>query len=230
VRVLTKVQGNFSGGGEKISLSEGGRWLLRGWSRQSGVAGETYCFPKSSFQVRPGGQVWHSPQFYAWAHYKQEGPDWPFPQLCADRDQDGWLGDAATMLSGVAGDLSGGGEWVHAIQAPKPNEYSSVRAHSCRGYIEARGHSFFAGVPHSSHRPNVYKGELTVSTTGGRKSITLAAWSVSMCYLTLIRGDFDGGGESIRIYKDATFWHLEVKAGTDRFIEGGARCFLKDQR
>ncbi|AKJ07128.1 Hypothetical protein AA314_08754 [Archangium gephyra] len=92
---LSRMTGNFAGGGESIhAFTTGGSWYLGGSSMQEGVGASAQC------AYVPYGT--YSDESYWWQH---TSPNYPI-----------YMGSATNrvcFLTGISGGFRGWGEWVH---------------------------------------------------------------------------------------------------------------------
>ena len=72
--------------------------------------------------------------------------------------------------------------------------------------------------------------EFPVSTVTGFSSYWMSGVDQGVCSYTRIAGNFDGGGESLRIYKNGSQWFIKASAAAGKAIYGRARCMAYDQR
>jgi hypothetical protein len=247
VCVLTRVQGQFSGGGEQVVVMEDEKhaWFLQVDSQsESGVTGGAYCFRKDHFLPAPvealvAGSITGKSPFVRWVsevlnrNFDHEGD-------CGGKSTNLWLGDAAAILSGMAGKFVGGGEFARVVQSSDPNKPSYINAHSCQdSTIGAYGYSFFVGKPHSGTLPKFHnfggalESEAKVETKGSQsKSAPLIGTDMGMCYFTKISGEFRGGGEVAEIVpgpdpmSGKEMWWLRARSKSESGIEARARCML----
>jgi PAN domain len=218
VCVLTRISGKFAGGGEsvRVVLGYGGRrwWLELDNHSDEPVAATAYCFWKGGFLAN-GPKRWNSPPppFEAREHQAVST----------------WNGDAATFLSGVNGHLRGGGEHARIVQSTNASTPSELRVGSAAGYLKAWASSFFAGTA-GSELPAKLGDEWECRWTNCVWDI--APTEAAMCYFTMLKGQFDGGGEWAEIAPaiDTKQWRLRAHAGGDKSVVAHARCYLRDQR
>ena len=98
---LTRIQGDFEGGGESVRIAgRNGRWFLEGSSQQSGIGAGARCTP-----TRFGSRVL---LFTPESSWRQGQPPTP---MVADN------GFTACMLTRVQGKFEGGGERVEITRS-----------------------------------------------------------------------------------------------------------------
>lgn len=233
--VLTKIGGDFDGGGELAYLYQSGDyWRLGGTSAQSGVKASAYCFATSKFLAN-GSARWSSETISV----SSSG---------TSNSTDAWWGDAATMLSGFSGKMLGSQRYVYIAQSTGAFTPSKVHVHTDGTYLKAFAHSFFAGEPESGKRVlvtgeySINSNEGTSCSLGGSGDNEVAMQPVDdyMCYFTSIGGggDWDGGQEYVEIYPKVVSggierWHLRAHSGYcdhTRETRAKARCMKRDQR
>ena len=235
VCVLTKVAGNFRGGGESVLLSNtDDKWHLSGTSKQDGVSATAYCFNHKSF-AGDGADYWNSEQFQV------SSPE----RKCNAKGQETWWGDAATYLAGVSGEFEGGGESIDVNQSSEGFVPSVLSVQSCRKTRQMKGtaYAFFVGKAHAGHSgrfwgPNGvgsanFAGEYQV-VSKGNATVEMAPVEQAMCYFTQIRGGFFGSGEFAKIEpaknnKGQYVWMLSSQAKNGGGVYAKARCFRRDQ-
>jgi hypothetical protein len=215
------------GGGERarVYVGDDGRWYLEGSSHQEGVSGNVYCFRKDGFLANGPERV-ISPLF----EFKNT-----FGACRAFRTET-WWGDAATFIAGTAGHLRGGGESTGITQSSDARTASSLVTSGCDGkYRASWAYSFVVGTLGSGLLAKFFGGEFKVSGHGSVRSVDMAPLEAAMCYFTLLKGRFNGGGEWAEISPavDANgveVWRLKAHAGGESKVWANARCYLRDQR
>lgn len=238
VCVLTRVAGDFDGGGEQVKVYQyGGYWFMGGGSQQSGVGGQAWCFAKNAF-VANGSARWNSDDASVWA---SSGSG------CYSGQHNGmWWGDATTFLNGIGGKLRSSGDRAQAIQSNGAYTPSALRVDACSsGYLIAFGMSFFAGAPQSGALAKYWGGIYTVDSSYacandyGVYEVEMAPVNDAMCHFTSIGGggNWDGGAEAVTIYPKIAGgierWYMQAHSGycgTSRKTVAQARCYRRDQR
>jgi hypothetical protein len=240
VCVLTRVSGKFQGSGERVQLSlEQSGWHLGGSSLQHGVGGASYCFRKDQF-VSQGTARWNSGNMSRIANSGSQ---------CATGVAETWFGDAATFVSGISGNLAGGGEQVSITQASSGFTPSVLTVKSCQPYVAGFANSFFVGSPNSGKiaqfwGPNgigsaAAAGEYTVKATSLNQNpvttVQMAPVAEAMCYLTRVGGKFRGGGEWVEISpqtnaQGVAVWTLRAGSGQADGVWGSSRCYRRVQQ
>jgi len=244
VCVLTKVSGDFDGGGEEVKTYQAnGFWYLGGKSQQSGVGGQSYCFARDKFLAN-GSARWTSDDGI-WKSVKSGSK-------CYSGQGDAWWGDATTMLNGISGKLRGSGDRALVNQSNGAFTPSVLRVETCKvgsdssgGSLKAYAHSFFAGTPSSGHLAKYWGGEY-VADSGqhcvndyGDHEVAMAPVNDAMCHFTYIGGggNWDGGAEYVQIYpkQEAGIerWFLRAHSGycgNSRRTIVHARCYKRDQK
>lgn len=253
VCVLTRVSGNFRGGGEGVHLdTSGAYWRLWGTSDQQGVGAGATCYRRDAFTTPSGMARWVSPQTaVAWTHSGN---------CDNDHHADSWWGDAATFLTGMQGSFAGGGEGGYIDQSVNGFAPSVLHGHACQEgntySFEAR--AFFAGAPNTGRparfvyplngaadRTTTYNAGDNAGVMGlddfAPQSAVLARTDDAMCYLTAVGGNFRGGGEYVdlspQIISGVQRWVLSAHSGqTAGFlglipagVMGQAACYARHQ-
>ena len=218
------------------------KWLLSSDGYQS-AAGSAICVPWSNWPSVPNGGVkWVSGEWY-------RGIRGTYADYHAQATL--WLGDAASFLATVGGELEGWGEKGHIVQATSASANSVLHSESTNGGFGneadfiAGAYSVFVGVPGQGRlvrtinyntsgewvRGTVNSSgttEYATDTESGFSSYWLAPRDMGLCYLTYVGGDFNGYGESTRIRSRASQWFLESVAGGGK-VRGRARCMAYSQ-
>ena len=246
VCVLTRVQGEFAGGGELVLvMKDKNGWYLQVNSQsESGVTGGAYCFRKEHFMPAPEEAIVAAASLGQSPFVRQASEvlnkNWDNDNDCTTGNTILWLGDAAAILSGMAGKFVGGGEIASVVQSFDPKKVSYIHAHSCQeANIGAYGYSFFVGKPHTGSLPKFQNfgpalgTEARVATQGDQsKSLPLIGTDMGMCYFTKISGEFRGGGEIAEIVagpdpsSGQEMWWLRARSKSESGIEARARCML----
>ena len=243
VCILTKVTGDFDGGGEEVKVFQAsGYWYLGGKSQQTGVGGQAYCFAKDKFLAN--GPLRINSDDGIWKMAKAGSN-------CFSAQGDAWWGDATTMLSGISGELRKSGDKAVIKLSSGPFTPSILRVDTCKednssnGYLKAYAHSFFAGTG-SSGKLAKYWGSEYVADSGkkcvdglGDYEVPMAPVNDAMCHFTWIGGgdNWSGGAEYVRIYPkydgNIERWFLRAHAGgcgNDHRTVAHAFCYKRDQR
>jgi len=243
VCVLTRVSGKFAGTGEAVQLTDDGtNWLLQGFSHQSGVSAEAYCFPRDKFV---GGGTRVSSEYAL--------DVFTLNQCSGVFEESLYAADAFSFLTGLQGRMQGSGEWEHVQQALSPDIPSALQGHICSSgtilnsefeEFTAFARSFRVGAHTSrlalfSNRDGVPSDANTRPeyVAGGNVSsdvAVLAPTSDAMCGLTSIQGAFAGDDESVQIrhefVRGAEHWVLRTTKGAgSNFVLAGARCYSRTQ-
>jgi hypothetical protein len=153
--VLTRVSGDFDGGGEEVKIYQmNGYWYLGGQSMQTGVGGSAYCFAKNQFLAN-GAARWTSGDFWVWA---QSGGRYSY-------QTESWWGDATTILNGIAGQLRSKDDRAFIIQSYGAFTPSALRVELYDGFLKGYAHSFFAGTPSSGALAKYWGGEFSADSS-----------------------------------------------------------------
>ena len=246
---LTGVSGIFRGFGEELYVwgnhdRHTPTWQLHGKSNQNGTTGTVTCYRRSDF-VGVGSSNIISPQFQV-QDYGGNCPPWPL--ACGRGDPAPtlatvWQGDAVTMLTGMAGDFRGNGEFIEVRQALTGSASSQIAAQSGveEDYTRGRAHSFFAGTPGAVRaarfigpgglRGTANVGEFEAGGVTGMQRVRMARRNEAFCYLTHVGGAFSNAANSVNIEADEFgFWTLAVNSPGSSRSKARARCMLLDQR
>jgi hypothetical protein len=207
----------------------GSMWKLGGAQGHSNsLSSEATCVPVSNFFSDPGAVIWQSAPAYAEVRNCQ-----------ASRSANLWNGDAVSFLTHVQGNFEGNSEAAEIISGA-PNTPSQVRIKQNRPVCNitswnfaAGARSLFVGIPGTTAMWTSLKYSLVAGSNQSKKAKMIRTRD-GVCYLKRISGDFDGGGERIRIFPEidssgVEYWNLEAKA------QGGsayttAECVTYDQR
>ncbi len=239
VCVLTRVSGDFDGGGESVMISQkNGWWLMGGTSMQSGIGGQAYCFVRNAFLAN-GAARWSSDDASVWASSSSG---------CFNFQHNGmWWGDATTLLNGIGGKLRTSGDRAQILQSNGAFTPSVMRIDTCQsGYLIAYGLSFFAGTPNSGVLAKYWNNTTYIASSGngcvnsyGVHEVEMAPVNDAMCHFTSIGGggNWDGGGEAVAIYPKFSGgierWFLRAQSGycgESRKTMAQAKCYRRDQR
>lgn len=244
---LSMVTGNFEGDDE---LNNAGQtyidWEWEGyyrfWWRPGWTNARALCTNWNNFLIGAGGEKRYSGQGWAEAYgYSTQTADVAmFP------------GDWITFVQGMIGELQGGGEYVRAIQSKTLTGNSTVRAHEEDGsaldwtFLRGFGQSFRIGKPGAKLiRLRGYDSagnaagnaassgtfEFPVSTVSGYSGYWMTTVNDGFCGFTKLSGNFDGGGEILRISKSSDgWWYLSASSTGGKAISANARCVAYDQR
>lgn len=242
---LAGLQGKLYGGGESVRMwDNGGNWTISVSSMQGDDEGETL-------------------RGYGWcqltsAFFDSNGNNWTtHPDLTvstAGGTGIGYFVDAnsnyldpkyATALNGVKGRFEGGGEWA---KVEKPNT-SPMRMRTASQQTTVTGYASAFGLDNPVGG-TIAHGGVTDHVVGTQDkpqknfaTKLMIPVDDGLCYLKEINGDFDGGGEHIRIVQKDGFWQLRAKAActdhdglfgggdcnTRKWLQGKASCYLYDQ-
>jgi hypothetical protein len=246
---LTGVSGIFRGFGEDLRVFGNHQrltptWELHGKSNQNGTTGTVTCYRRSDF-IGVGSSNIISPEFQV-QDYGGDCPPWPLacgtsppqPTLATV-----WQGDAVTMLTGMAGDFRGSGEFIEVRQALTGSASSKIAAQSDvdEDYTKIRAHSFFVGTPGAGRaarfigpgglRGTANVGEFEAGGVTGMSRVRMASRNEAFCYLTHVGGAFSKADNSVNIETDEFgFWTLAVNSPGSSRAKARARCMLLDQR
>jgi hypothetical protein len=240
--VASSFYGKFESDNDEFELQQNtdtwgiwtNNWMFQG-PNETGRGAMT-CVKHSAFVPDAGGVHWISGWF----------PVSGDPDFIPHTDRDMWWGTAASFVSGISGEFAGGGEYVQVTQSTDGYKPSVLSAESQSSEIDGVGFSYFVGVPKSGKlvklygykngswvRGNVLSSgtfEYPVSTQAGFSSYWLPPRDKAFCYLTRVSGNFDGGGEQVRITVNGGQWFLNVQSGGGKYVSGKVRCMAYDQR
>jgi hypothetical protein len=245
--VLSMVTGNFNGDDR---YSNSGHVIVdwadsdfyRFYWRDGWTDGRALCTNWSNFLVGSGGVKQFSGNFV--------GEVWGFSDQTAEGPT--WTGDAITFVTGLDGEMQGGGEYVRAIQSTTVSGKSKLRVHEESGsafdqtFLDGFAQAFRIGVPgarlirlrgYNSAGNNVTGNvnssgtfEFAVSTVSGYSGYWMTPVDDGFCGFTHISGNFDGGGEVIRNYKTDGWWFLKASSTGGKAVYARSRCVAYDQR
>jgi hypothetical protein len=225
---LTKVSGAFEDGLNGASITKTTYGWYRLWTTSDSL-GEAHCVPLSCFRGDGINDVtWVSDSIYATA-FGYSG--------CPHQDTNAWWGDAATVLiRHAAGNTEGGAEYSNIIQSGNAFAPSVVQANDCQTSdgvgVQAIARSLFVGTPsggklaHFTGAPFWVQGNFTLNLN--------VFTDEAFCYLTRAHGKFRGGGESVRLFREASGsrfkWVAQAtQGGAGSAIRGEGRCYWYHQ-
>lgn len=198
--------------------------------------GAMTCVKHSAFVPDAGGVHWVS----GWLPVSAQ------TDFIAHYDRDMWWGTAASFVNGIGGEFAGGGEYIRVTQSTDGYKPSVISAETQASELDGVGFSYFVGVPKSGKLVKLYgykngawvRGsalssgtfEYPVSTQAGFSSYWLPPRDKAFCYITRVSGNFDGGGEQLRITVNGGQWFLNVQSGGGKYVSGKVRCMAYDQR
>lgn len=198
--------------------------------------GAMTCVRHSAFVPDDGGVHWISGNFSAFGD----------TDFIAHTDTNMWWGTAASFVSGISGEFNGGGEYVRVTQSTDGYAPSVISAETQASVLDGLGYSYFVGVPKSGKLVNLYgykngswvRGnvlssgtfEYPVNTQAGYSSYWLPPRDKAFCYFTRVSGNFDGGGEQLRITVNGGQWFVSAQSGGGKYVAGRVRCMAYDQR
>jgi hypothetical protein len=238
VCVLTKLQGDFDGGGEKVVVYQsGGNWYLGGSSAQSGIGGTAYCFAINRFYSANPSWAWHDADKYVDRYGTGLNTASAHP----------FLGDAITFINGFSGRLQYARDQIFVVQSSGPYTPNNAYAEMGRSGAVARNHfmSFYAGTTQGTLAKFWYNAtyradsSLRCVNSYGDYEVPMAPVNDAMCVFTQIGngGNWDGGAERVDIYPKVAggveTWYLRARSGycgNERKTSAEARCFKRDQR
>ena len=200
---LTSIQGKFEGSGEKVGVYvQNNQWFLGGTSNQFGVSGAATCVLWNELLV--SAYSIYGP--YTWAQGQQK----TFLNGFAE-------GSGFCFLGSVTGKFKGDGEHVEVTLDPYSREWV------------LSGSSQQSGVSATAYCiPTVYNYTyLTSQFTWNQNAPTFDLGSgYASCFLTGMKGKFEGDGESVTISSNLGEWYL---GGTsNQFgVSASARCFKR---
>jgi hypothetical protein len=234
--VLTGIKGNYSHEHAEFGLSVDDTWFL--WRQYADNHGWVTCTSMNNFVGNPGYERLLGARSWVAGSTSYVAGD----------SANMWWGDAASFISRVGGHWEGGGEYVKIRQSANAYASSVITLQSRQSDgSEATGYSFFVGVPGEGRLVRLWgyntagavtRGtvassgtfEMVVGTTSGYSSYWLAPIDNGICYLTYFSGNFDGGAEEVRIFKEAGRWVLHAKSNSNKYIRAAARCMDYNQR
>lgn len=248
--VLTRINGNFAGSGERIDIvmdtgaTGGARWAIVGQSGNNDLRASATCVERVKFvpfempikQLMSGGE-----------HVNHVCP----PATFVDQPPI----KAAGFLSSISGKLRGGGEGVAITQGPKG---PTIKIQACSGHVLAAQELLY--VP--GHYPVKWRSDTGLTTNGSAanyaagtvgnndgggwifetnnwpasKSVKMTRVDEALCGFTGISGKFQGGGETASITAQKgpdgqMWWYLTVDTlAANAPIAASARCIARDQR
>jgi hypothetical protein len=244
VCVLGGASGKMSGGGETAKVFRNGtQWRFQASSQQGDDDGETlrsraYCSLISNFFDNSNSSWTTHPDLVASTSGGAVTEDF------VDSSNNTLDDKYATALNGMSGKFQGGGEYAEVVRHTQPmmlkvgTQQTSVTGYGSSFGLDApvggtieRGARTEYSVGTNSDASDAYVDELMIPTDDG------------ICYFKNIAGDFDGGGEGVRILKKDGSWYLRAYAackdhagwfGTGacedrKNVTATASCYLYDQ-
>jgi hypothetical protein len=243
--VLSKVQGwfdnDFDPGQIIADWADSNYWRIYFMSGRD--TGSGICTNWNNFLVPSGGSISYSRGASAEVSGYANGT----------ATATSWAGDAITFVRGVNGEMQTNTEYVQANQATTISGTSQLEVRSEEGgflnYTILRGysHAIRVGIPgrhlaymigYNTSSSSFVRGtvnssslmEFPVSTVSGFSGYWLAGVDQGVCGFTRIAGNFDGGGEWVRIYQNGGQWFIKASAAAGKAVYGKARCLAYDQR
>ena len=194
-----------------VNDDDGQTWKLGGYSIESnGLHSEATCIPLSNFTLDEGLVAWVSSIFTTPIKYGSSSADM-------------WAGDAASFLTGIAGQFNGGDERAEVVFGTGTTlSQLRMKAGSSSSFVGGNGASLFVGVPGSGEAFDPY-----IRYANDNSEVKLMRTRQGACFLTKVSGNFKGSEERIRIFPklfgNEEFWMLEAHAGRGSAY-GGAAC------
>jgi hypothetical protein len=204
-----------------------------GFPNPSRMAIEATCYSLSMFSAASGGVKWLSDVIEARVTAANQKLTVPT-----------WKGDAATFLTGIAGNYVGTGEFARVSQNSNPSALSTVTVQSLQSQLHlAQAHAFFVGQPGGTHVPLFHgprgigsssaAGEWTFNWQGGdafhASPTRMAKSSEAFCYLTKVTGNWGpahNGDPWVQIRLDANLnWVLDAWAPGNYSVNAVAACY-----
>jgi len=231
----------FAGGESIVDWKDWDWWRV--YYRAGVSTTRAICTNWNNFVVPSGGVKWISDG--GWAEV--------YANADASAQATAWLGDAVTFLRGVKGEMQSNTEYVQIDQATSIGTNSILRVHSDEGdffdftFLDGYSQSVFVGVPQrnlarligfNSTTGTFVRGtvastgtfEFPVSTVSGFSAYWLAGVNQGICSFTRMAGNFDGGGERVRIFQNGGQWFVQASAAAGKGIYAKVRCMAYDQR
>lgn len=231
--VLSSLSGAFQGGGERASLTfdaGANEWRISINSQTKEpdaqiIAGQE-CVPTDYFQ---GSTAFSN-----------------FEQQSFQEDANGffYLDDErfAAALGGISGRMAGGGEY--ALIDYDTSVGTKLELKSQQGFLRGYANTFGVHDPANQQvqfaTDAQFKTQWKINTNAsGENEVLLAPIDEGVCYLTRIKGKFDGGAERISLRPDGRNWVLRVRAACAqrggvfkggeceawKHVEAEARCY-----
>jgi len=235
--VLTKIAGQFAGLGESVHLTtDNTNWILEGQSQQGGVSASAMCFQRDAFTAAVNGSV-----NVVRTEFQASINDYSDTGRCFfGAKQETAAGNAFTFLEGFSGRLSLGVEDAYVNQSASLDSTSWFAVAACRPSM-AWARAFRVGdavhpalfmAPHGTVGDAVDIPEYRASNNG---TVEMAPYDKAFCGFTAFGGQFNGGGESVRIYAatgpdNVRRWMLAASSASGSGTFASARCFARDQQ
>lgn len=222
---LGRIGGGFYGGGEQIELMrDGSAWSLHTVSQRTKstreISAAMNCVPRSAFTTDETPE----PTWTMSSNSVTGGESGSSVQIQAN---DKYAG----MITGLSGEMGGGGERVYIDNTPDPYRLTAA---SQQGTMWGRSLSFGMNeiggdTKVSPFKPGVKRKK---ATSNGKRQVYLAEATEAFCYVSRVQGEFDGTGESVLVEEKSGQWYLSVHAACeDRsgFLGMGKRCKERKQ-
>lgn len=177
---------------------------------------------------------------------------------CVLKDTETWWGDAATMLTGVSGNLTNSS--VHVLKSPDGFRPSKLSASGCSGatgadkYVRGQAHSVFVGDPGTGNLPEFWApggksggAQFYVNTnTATSNTVEMAPTDQAFCYLIGVggvywsNGAFNSAGDWVWLHRGKNsagreVWKLNVQQVKEaggigfNYLWGRAVCYSLTQ-
>ena len=198
---LTSIQGKFEGDKERVEVyRQNGQWFLGGNSTQFGVSGQANCVRWNQLLVNP---------------YTVYGPYSLHQNQGKFRYLDGFSeGNGFCFLGGVSGKFHGSGEGVEVVL--NSNREWILKVDSNQWGVSASAYCI----------PTIYNySNLRSQVTWTQNAPTFYLGSnYASCFLTGMRGKFQGAGERVTVSNNFGEWYLG--GASNQFgVAASARCY-----
>jgi hypothetical protein len=207
---LSSIRGNFAASGDKANVyRHAGSWIMSVTSGGRNILAEATCVKWSALKTptlsASNSVKWLSQDFSSTATFTGN------PEDCVTPTTQTWWGDAATILSGIGGDLAGinGAFILQNSSAFTPSSLMSVWCGGNPTAIQGNAYSMFMGQPHVGDLPQFWgpRGRRVSFATAGQyvansqstSVLNLAPINQAFCYLSGIWGDFDTSSDSVKL-------------------------------
>ena len=232
----TGVGGRFRGTDEGVRLrpDEQGSWYAETWSSMSWEKRKLHmkvtCAPRSNF-FDEGLSVWSGESDST--HFAQQNAPYLFTFVIQEPYQ-------VATLAGISGKMKGSSEYFRI----QKNAASATELEGASSEGELQTHVIQFGLENPANgvaQRTSIKNVDTSATTVGTSEVVLGSVTQMFCYLNQISGQFDGGGEQVRIEERDNNWWLVAKAGCEKkkligsgckerkHVSAEARCYLYNQ-
>jgi hypothetical protein len=232
---MTGLRGKFVGGGEAVQLDVAerpnqGLWWLGTVSSQrtepsEHISGEFHCVKRSLFEDDSGGGLMGGVGF----------------DEVAEGGVEEWYEsyrNAIYPLAGIRGALDGDDDYAQVVHRAIEGDVA-FRIRAASDYIRADFQEYWLADPfggttvlHEGIDNTLGVAELRIQieqVLNRTRSLRMIPAREGFCFLSRIRGYFDGRGERVRIVAEDGHWYLRGASYPDKDLEIWAQCVRYEQ-